>query len=411
MKIKNLFYLFIILSIATVGFLSCDNEDDVILDIAFDQEAVTLSESQTMTIPIRSGNGSYEIIQNSDESKAIAAMSGDGRGVYIRAVSNGSTSVMIKDAKNKTATLTINVTSLDIWKEYAGIDLVLDGSVNSNGVSVKIEQDGSDERAKLTLTNIVAGEPVLIINNAAITKSGKIVITGKDENPIRDISFDGIIGDGKLAVSVNAKIKSKIVGDWNLRVEPDVSQVDSAALVIDVDFGPGAEFMAAILKAQLAANGINGQLLGSKVEYVRADFKENGQLDIQFKTKSEGATDISTGALVDLRYFVYNDNQVYLAINEAYLDLFGLLLGDQFDISILTSLMGKVGNDYVLPLHTVFSGNEVDLKVDKFFIAQVLAVVDAMGIIPEEFAFLVSWLQDLSKLDYVVINAGLGFEK
>lgn len=411
MKIKNLFYLVIILSIAAVGISSCDNEDDIILDITFDQETVTLSESQTITISVKSGNGGYEIIQKADESKAVAVMSGNGKGVDIRAVANGSTSVVVKDARDKTATLTINVTSLDIWKDYTGIDLVLDGSVNSDEVSVKIEQDGSDERAKLTLNNIVAGEPVVVINNATITKSGKIIIVGKDENPNRDISFDGTIENGKLAISVNAKIKTQIVGDWNLRIKPDVNQVDSAALIIDVDFGPGAEFMAAILKAQLAANGINGQLLGSKVEYVRANFKENGQLDIQFKATAEGSTDISTAELVDLRYFVYNNNQVYLAIDKAYLDIIGSLLGDQFDISVLTSLMGKVGNHYVLPLHTVFSGNEVDIKVDKFFIAQVLAVVDTMGVIPEEFAFLAGWLQDLAKLDYVTINAGLGFEK
>lgn len=414
MKIRS-FYFPVVVSVFLFVFLaSCEDKDkDAVFDITFDSDNISLAENQAYTVSILSGNGGYEIMQKGDENVAVSAIGNDKTSIIITAKADGVTTIGIKDAKDKTATIAISVGKLDVWKEYSGSCLMVDGNSVSDNLSVNIEKDGSDALAKMTLTNVIAGEPQLVINGASVTRDeGVYTIIGRSEGTNRDITVSGNIQNGKFTIDVDTKIKLKIVGDWSLRVKPDINAVDSAALVLDLKFGIGGEFIAAILKAQLEANNITGQALAGKIDFVKANFKESGRLDIQFKTAGEESMGISTAEFVDLRYFASDDNKVYLAIEDIYIHLLGGLLGEQFDISILTSLMDKVGNYYVLPLHTVFlEDNKVDFKVDKFFIARVLAVVDAMGIIPEEFAFLVGWLQDLAKLDYVVINLGLGFEK
>lgn len=414
MKIRS-FYFPVVVSVFLFVFLaSCEDKDkDAVFDITFDSDNISLAENQAYTVSILSGNGGYEIMQKGDENVAVSAIGNDKTSIIIKAKADGVTTIGIKDAKDKTATIAISVGKLDVWKEYSGSCLMVDGSSVSDNLSVNIEKEGSDALAKMTLTNVIAGEPQLVINGASVTKDeGVYTIIGRSEGTNRDITVSGTIQNGKFTIDVDTQIKLKIVGDWSLRVKPDINAVDSAALVLDMEFGIGGEFIAAILKAQLEANNITGQALAGKIDFVKANFKKDGRLDIQFKTAGEESLGISTTEFVDLKYFASDDNKVYLAIEDVYIHLLGGLLGEQFDISILTSLMDKVGNYYVLPLHTVFlEDNKVDFKVDKFFIARVLAVVDAMGIIPEEFAFLVGWLQDLAKLDYVVINLGLGFEK
>ena len=102
-----------------ISTTSCKKDEDVpttqvpekkeqIKELKLESSTVQLSINGKASIKITDGNGGYTA-KSSDEKTVKASVNNDV--ISIEAIKEGSTTVIVSDAKSKTATITVNV-----WK-------------------------------------------------------------------------------------------------------------------------------------------------------------------------------------------------------------------------------------------------------------------------------------------------------
>lgn len=206
-----------------------------------------------------------------------------------------------------------------------------------------------------------------------------------------------------------------IVGTWNLKSTTNEDGAKVADMILDMDFGKDGDFMKTIIESMLAKNNVNGQGLANAVEFVTVKFTEDGLVNISYKEKGAGTvTDISQ--FVKLHYYTSADNKtVYIGIEKEVatelLPLLGTLLGKDISITTLQEILVTSDKYYSIPLNLEIENNYAKFYVKKDYIAKVLAAVNEIGVLPAEYDFLPGWISDLSTMDNVIINVGLGFVK
>ena len=206
-----------------------------------------------------------------------------------------------------------------------------------------------------------------------------------------------------------------IIGTWNLKTTVDENGAKFADMIVYLDFGKEGEPMKAIIEGLLAQNGISGKALANKVESVTARFSEDGKVNISFLEKgSTRETNISQ--FVDLHYYTSTDGKMlYIGIEKKVaaelLPLLSSILGKNIDIPTLQSILVTSDEYYSIPLNIEIENNYAKFYVKKDYIAKVAAVANEIGLIPTEYQFLPEWINELSDIDDVTINVGLGFIK
>lgn len=206
-----------------------------------------------------------------------------------------------------------------------------------------------------------------------------------------------------------------IVGTWNLKTTVDENGAKFADMIVNLDFGKEGEPMKTIIEGLLAQNGISGEALANKVESVTARFSEDGKVNISFKEKGS-TTETNISQFVDLHYYTSSDGKmVYIGIEKKVaaelLPLLSSILGKNIDISTLQSILVTSDQYYSIPLNLEIENNYAKFYVKKDYIAKVATVANEIGLIPTEYQFLPEWINELSDMDDVTINVGLGFIK
>lgn len=206
-----------------------------------------------------------------------------------------------------------------------------------------------------------------------------------------------------------------IVGTWNLKTTVDENGAKIADMIVYLDLGKEGEPMKAIIEGLLAQNGISGGALANKVESVTARFSEDGKVNISFKEKGS-TTETNISQFVDLHYYTSSDGKmVYIGIEKKVaaelLPLLSSILGKNIDIPTLQSILVTSDQYYSIPLNLEIENNYTKFYVKKDYIAKVAAIANEIGLIPTEYQFLPEWINELSGMDDVTINVGLGFIK
>lgn len=110
----------------------CSKEDELAKELILEKNAVSLSEGETTSISITSGNGNYKV-SSSDE--AIVTATPSSNKIETIAKSYGTTTITVTDAKYKTAKVTVTVTSnalkdTELRFEWDGLKVLLDKKAN-----------------------------------------------------------------------------------------------------------------------------------------------------------------------------------------------------------------------------------------------------------------------------------------
>lgn len=305
------------------------------------------------------------------------------------------------------------------WKEIAGTyktdSLNLNGeTVKDETISVAIEAPTAGT-GSVELNNIVIGEAKVKLDvtlekltNATSTNGYAYSLKGESSNDDRQVSVEGTVSDGILTIKTTYKVVSPVVGAWNLNIEEDANNNNALTADIIVNIvGEGGDFMGAMMKSMI------GQLLAQKVESVTVNYGEDGKLGISFKTTEAGGNAESIMAIInmlDLRYYVQTTDgksQVYLAINKAFLEMGGQMMGEEM-LTAIKSLMVEAGSYYALPLNMTIDGNSAQFYVSKDFLLKVLPIVTPL--VPGDFASLMPWFAE-TIASSTTFDLGLGFSK
>lgn len=306
------------------------------------------------------------------------------------------------------------------WKEIAGTYKT--DSLNLNGETVKDETISVAIEAltagtgSVELNNIVIGEAKVKLDvtlekltNATSTNGYAYSLKGENSNDDRQVSVEGTVSDGILTIKTTYKVVSPVVGAWNLNIveDPSIGNSLSADIVMNVEGAEGSDMMVQFMKP------IIGQLLAQKVESVTVNYGEDGKLGISFKTTAAGGNAESIMAIInmlDLRYYVQTTDgksQLYLAINKAFLEMGGQMMGEEM-LAAIKSLMVETGNYYALPLNMAIDGNSAQFYVSKDFLLKVLPIVTPL--VPGDFAGYISMLEGMIT-GATTFDFGLGFSK
>lgn len=226
----------------------------------------------------------------------------------------------------------------------------------------------------------------------------------------------GIVFSGFTSCSNDDDKTAPIIGTWNLKTTTNTNGAKVADMIVDLDFGKDGDAMKTIIEGLLAQNGINGQTLADKVEYVTAKFTEDGKVNIAFKEKG-ATTETNISQFVDLYYYTSPDGKiVYIGIQKEVaaelLPLLSTLLGKNIDITMLQSVLVTSDKYYSIPLNLEIENNYAKFYVKKDYLAKIATIAIQLELIPVEYKdVLESWLPELIDNNDVVINIGLGFVK
>jgi hypothetical protein len=133
MKVKMIIMcLFLFLLI-----IGCVREYELILE----KNAITLSEGETASVAITSGNGKYK---SASSNEAIATAVPSSNKIEITAKSYGTAAVIVTDAESKQATITVTVSSgalkdTELRFEWDGLKVLLDNEANGWGKTQKYQ--------------------------------------------------------------------------------------------------------------------------------------------------------------------------------------------------------------------------------------------------------------------------------
>jgi len=102
---KN-FYL-LLLSILTISFLSCSDDDDEIRPLNLNTNDITIYSQDAGTVSILKGNGGYKAV-SSDESIATATVSTENV-ISIQGKKTGKVTITVTDKESKTAKIEVTL--------------------------------------------------------------------------------------------------------------------------------------------------------------------------------------------------------------------------------------------------------------------------------------------------------------
>lgn len=119
-------------SLLLICFTGCGPEDEPAKELILSKNTIELSEGETGSISITSGNGNYKT-SSSDEKIATANLSSNK--IEIIAKSYGTTTITVTDAEYKTAKITVTVSSnalkdTELRFEWDGLKVLLDKKAN-----------------------------------------------------------------------------------------------------------------------------------------------------------------------------------------------------------------------------------------------------------------------------------------
>lgn len=107
MKLKNLNKTLVLILCLQIGY-SCDSKSDTpALDLKLAQTNLVLTEGENVTVGIISGNGDYKT--STSPTEIVMARPVDNNEIRINALKKGTTTITVIDAKNKSATIAVEV--------------------------------------------------------------------------------------------------------------------------------------------------------------------------------------------------------------------------------------------------------------------------------------------------------------
>lgn len=205
--------------------------------------------------------------------------------------------------------------------------------------------------------------------------------------------------------------KAAIIGTWNLKTTTNEAGVKVADMITDFEFGENGAAMGAIIEGALAQYGVNGEGLAKKIDYVKAEFQEDGKVNISFK-ETGASQETNLSKFVDLHYYTSSDSKVvYIGVEKEVVAELLPLLGSNIDASKLLSILVESDKYYSIPLNLEIENNYSKFYLKKDYLAKVAAVAGEIGLLPEGFDFIPGWLQELSENKDVKLDVGLGFTK
>lgn len=199
----------------SIGFYSCGDDDEIVVDLKVDYESTTidLTVSNEQIINILEGNGGYGAT-SADNKVATATV--EGTKVKIKGIGEGQTKVTIVDQKNQKKVFTVNVkdviVDLTVDRE-SPIALIKGQSVEVNITSGNggYEAKSSDAKvAKATITDNKVKIEALAIGESVVTitdKKGKKVELTVNVDETVELTLDpkgplNLIAEDKIEVTI-----------------------------------------------------------------------------------------------------------------------------------------------------------------------------------------------------------------
>lgn len=234
----------------------------------------------------------------------------------------------------------------------------------------------------------------------------------KSKNLLIVLTLFSILFSGFTSCSSNDDDnKEAIVGTWSLKTTTGEDGAKVADMITDFNFGEENAALGAMMESILTQLGVNGKGLAQKVDYVKAQFTEDGKVNVSFKEKA-AATETNISQMVDLHYYTSSDGKtVYIGVKKEVVAELLPLLGTNIDITKLQNLLVESDKYYSIPLNLVIENNYAKFYVKKDYIAKVAAAANEMSLLPAEYQFIPGWLEEMAANKDVTIDVGLGFVK
>lgn len=257
----------------------------------------------------------------------------------------------------------------DFSGKYAGREssfMIGEIFLPSDGKNLVIEPAG-DNRAMVTLSNVVPDRANLTVEVSAVVNDGKLAFEGESEIEGCQVSLKGSVSDGKASVVVNRKMLIPFIGDWKLKFN-NVAGKRSAAIYLSVKtVKPEMDMMINTMGAPVV-----GQLMAKSLDELKVSLSESGIIGLSWKKVGESeAHDLTSLAkILSLQYCVIN-HKLMIAVDKNYMSMLTALGGDllaKYGIKMdeLMALLVDLGGYYAIPLSFgVNGGNEVLIFADK----------------------------------------------
>lgn len=137
----------IILLVCLLTGYACGEEEDTPVDLKLERSSIELTEGESIVVKIVSGNGEYKV---SPSPKEIVTAITDSKGISIMALKEGTATVKVTDAKDKSATIKVKVMAppseaprnLFKTKMLRGFDIV--GFADNNVLKDVIDKSGAN---------------------------------------------------------------------------------------------------------------------------------------------------------------------------------------------------------------------------------------------------------------------------
>ncbi|MCD8178346.1 MAG: hypothetical protein LUE98_13360 [Tannerellaceae bacterium] len=195
------------------------------------------------------------------------------------------------------------------WSDYVATFstdnvLTLNGTLNKDKDVQVVLAKGTDDKAKLTLKNIVIESATVEINNVEMKEETNGTYTFTANQPIAEsvITVSGILTPGEvtkatgptpvaLELTVTRKITSDLVGEWKL----DMNGPFTLTPNLKEDAGQQSAGMWTIMQGMI--NDLVNEALKAKVKDVKINFQTNGTFN--FSWLPVGENDYKTIADID----------------------------------------------------------------------------------------------------------------
>lgn len=236
--------LFLIL-IFSAFLYSCDNNDDDNTtvegeEITVDKINVVLSDNETETVAILTGNGEYSVKSYSTE---IATASVSGTTITINAVSGGATTVRVSDKNGKEAFIEVSVGIFDVTtnvsdtlrviSEQTAQFIVTSGNFSSNSdLTITL-----DDPTLATISEKDPIRPIFQVNAIKVGKTKINITDKKGKTTFIDLNVDAldIVLSKAYCYLAENNIDAVVIvnGNGNYTVSIDKPTVASVRLIND----------------------------------------------------------------------------------------------------------------------------------------------------------------------------------
>lgn len=202
MKKFNFIYGVFALLFIAIGCGKDDETPETVNDLKTEITEVVITEKESKSIKITSGNGSYKV-SSSDEKVATAVV--EGNTVSVEAKKAGSAKVTLSDAKNKSVVINVTVDALisleDIQQPITlkvREEKIISIASGTQSYTVKVDNDNVS-------SEIVEGNKVKIVAQ----KAGNSKVTITDAKTNKTVSIDVVVEHIDLAISTNELVISE----------------------------------------------------------------------------------------------------------------------------------------------------------------------------------------------------------